>query len=392
MHRTGLTGIAATAGVIVAAAVGITHAQTTRSAQDGVYTDAQAARGQALYDKQCASCHGQGLKGLAAPPLVGDVFAATWQGQPLLELASKIRNTMPADAPGTLSADRRGRPRGAHPEERRLPRRAAPSWRRPRPRSRPSAGPRARPPRRRPATVKAYPPLGNMAQLMRGIFFPNSNLLFTVQTRDPAAPAPKPTPEQQSQGFSVFDWGQGIYGGWQMIDNAAIALADAGPLMLTPGIRCENGRLAPVTDPDWIKYTEDMIAVAQQDVQAVAVAQPGSGVGRDRRPLRLVRRVPWRVPRGAHPRAARRIRPIRRTSRTAACRARRRSRKGPRPLLLDELHERAVDRVGDEDLLRRAHGDEVRFAELAWALARTSRRPPAPCRRDPSAPPAPRSR
>ena len=46
-------------------------------------------------------------------------------------------------------------------------------------------------------TVKAYPPLGNMAQLMRGIFFPNSNLLFTVQTRDPAAPPPKPTPEQQ---------------------------------------------------------------------------------------------------------------------------------------------------------------------------------------------------
>ena len=102
------------------------------------------------------------------------------------------------------------------------------------------------------------------SQLMRGVFFPNSNLLFTVQTRDPAAPAPKPTPEQQSQGFSVFDWGQGIYGGWQMIDNAAIAIADAGPLMLVPGIRCENGRVAPVNEPEWIKYTEDMIAVARK--------------------------------------------------------------------------------------------------------------------------------
>jgi len=263
MHRTGLTGIAAIAGVVVALAISVTHAQSARSAQDGVYSDAQAARGQGTYDKQCASCHGQGLKGLAAPPLVGDAFAATWQGQPLLELASKIRNTMPADGPGTLSATdtadlvalilkTSGFPASRTELASNEEGLKTVGWP-----ARPAAAQAA-------GTVKAYPPLGNMAQLMRGIYFPNSNLLFTVQTRDPAAPAPKPTPEQQSQGFSVFDWGQGIYGGWQMIDNAAIALADAGPLMLTPGIRCENGRVAPVTDPDWIKYTEDMIAVARK--------------------------------------------------------------------------------------------------------------------------------
>jgi hypothetical protein len=38
--------------------------------------------------------------------------------------------------------------------------------------------------------------------------------------------------------------------------------------MLTPGIRCENGRLAPVTDAEWIKFTEDMIAVARKTYQA----------------------------------------------------------------------------------------------------------------------------
>jgi hypothetical protein len=63
------------------------------------------------------------------------------------------------------------------------------------------------------------------------------------------------------------DWGAGIYGGWQLVDNAAIALADASPLMLTPGIRCENGRLAPVTDADWITFTEQMIAVARKTYQ-----------------------------------------------------------------------------------------------------------------------------
>jgi hypothetical protein len=62
----------------------------------------------------------------------------------------------------------------------------------------------------------------------------------------------------------VFDWGQGIYGGWETIDNAAIAIADAGPLMLVPGIRCENGRLAPVNEPEWIKYTEEMMTVARK--------------------------------------------------------------------------------------------------------------------------------
>jgi len=263
MHRTGLTGIAAIAGVVVALAISVTHAQSARSAQDGVYSDAQAARGQGIYDKQCASCHGQGLKGLAAPPLAGDAFAANWQGQPLSELATKIQKTMPADGPGALSAAETAdlvtlilKTNGFPASRTELastdaglkavgwPARAAAAQ---------AAG-----------SVKAYPPLGNMAQLMRGIFFPNSNLLFTVQTRDPAAPQPKPTPEQLAQGFSVFDWGQGIYGGWQTIDNAAIAIADAGPLMLTPGIRCENGRLAPVTEPDWIKYTEDMIAVARK--------------------------------------------------------------------------------------------------------------------------------
>jgi mono/diheme cytochrome c family protein len=256
-------GITATVGFVAAAAIGVTHAQTARTAQDGVYSDAQAARGQALYDKQCASCHGQGLKGLAAPPLAGDAFAATWQGQPLSELAGKIQKTMPADEPNKMSAAEAtdlvalilktsGFPAGRTELASTEAGLKAVGWP-----ARPAVAQAA-------GTVKAYPPLGNMAQLMRGVFFPNSNLLFTVQTRDPAAPPPKPSPEQQNQGFSVFDWGQGIYGGWQMIDNAAIAIADAGPLMLVPGIRCENGRVAPVNEPDWIKYTEDMIAVARR--------------------------------------------------------------------------------------------------------------------------------
>ena len=133
---------------------------------------------------------------------------------------------------------------------------------------------------------------------MRGIFFPNSNLIFTVQTRDPGAPAP-PQSANQTGGFSFVDWGAGIYGGWELVDNAALALADAAPLMLAPGIRCENGRLAPVTDPDWIKFTEQMIAVARRtyrlsqtrNQEAVAEAT-GRSLGFVRRLSRGVSREP----------------------------------------------------------------------------------------------------
>ena len=35
-------------------------------------------------------------------------------------------------------------------------------------------------------------------------------------------------------------------------------------LMLNPALRCENGHPAPVTDPDWIRFTEQMITVSKQ--------------------------------------------------------------------------------------------------------------------------------
>ncbi len=61
----------------------LTNAQATRTVQDGVFTDAQAARGQGVYRQQCASCHGNSLEGAQAPPLVADGFVSRWQSQPL---------------------------------------------------------------------------------------------------------------------------------------------------------------------------------------------------------------------------------------------------------------------------------------------------------------------
>jgi len=103
-----------------------------------------------------------------------------------------------------------------------------------------------------------FPPAGNLAQVMRGILFPSSNLIFNVQTHDPNEVKAALDVNKNQGGFSWVDWGAGIYKPWDLVDYAAVALAESAPLMLTPGRRCENGKPVPVDRPDWIKFTEEL--------------------------------------------------------------------------------------------------------------------------------------
>jgi len=112
----------------------------------------------------------------------------------------------------------------------------------------------------------AFPPAGNMAQVMRGILFPSSNIIFNVQAQDPGAP--RPVYEQGKLAFSWADWGAGIYSPWEVVDYAAIALAESAPLLMTPGRRCENGKPVPVTDADWIKFTQGLVDAGKQAFKA----------------------------------------------------------------------------------------------------------------------------
>jgi mono/diheme cytochrome c family protein len=73
------------------------------SVLDGVYTEAQAARGMELYDKQCTLCHGEKLDGGIAPGLTGDDFTSEWVTQTVGDMVEKMRQTMPADDPGKLT-------------------------------------------------------------------------------------------------------------------------------------------------------------------------------------------------------------------------------------------------------------------------------------------------
>jgi hypothetical protein len=102
-------------------------------------------------------------------------------------------------------------------------------------------------------------PEGTLAQVMRGILFPNSNLIFAVQSEDPGVPR-----EAQSGGTgSLADPYAGVYPGWQMIENASLALSEAANLLMIPGRVCENGRPAPLDQEDWPQLVEGLRAAGR---------------------------------------------------------------------------------------------------------------------------------
>jgi mono/diheme cytochrome c family protein len=74
----------------------------------GVYTLAQAEKGEASFRQQCASCHGRELEGLedfCTPPLAGAEFWKRWGGQSVGSLYERIQTTMPENKKGSLSGD-----------------------------------------------------------------------------------------------------------------------------------------------------------------------------------------------------------------------------------------------------------------------------------------------
>jgi S-disulfanyl-L-cysteine oxidoreductase SoxD len=71
---------------------------------DGIYSEPQAARGEAVYKESCTSCHGEDLSGSGqAPALTGKEFNADWVDLSLGDLFDRTHLSMPADKPGSLT-------------------------------------------------------------------------------------------------------------------------------------------------------------------------------------------------------------------------------------------------------------------------------------------------
>ena len=76
--------------------------ESAKTVADGVYTDAQAARGATAYETACAGCHRADLGGGTGPALKEQRFAQQFADKDLRTLFSRIATTMPRATPGSL--------------------------------------------------------------------------------------------------------------------------------------------------------------------------------------------------------------------------------------------------------------------------------------------------
>ena len=98
---------------------------------------------------------------------------------------------------------------------------------------------------------------GTLAQVMQGILFPNSNIIFDAQNNDPVAKAKK-----------VESATGNPYGGWLEVENAAISLAEAANLLQIPGRLCSNGKPTPMDQSDWPGLVQGLRDAAQASYKA----------------------------------------------------------------------------------------------------------------------------
>ena len=96
------------------------------------------------------------------------------------------------------------------------------------------------------APPAAAQPHANLAQLMRSVPFTFSNIIFDAQSADPGAARKG---GDISEGATAAY--RSVYGGWQEVENSALALAEAANLIMIPGRVCENGKPVPIDRDDF---------------------------------------------------------------------------------------------------------------------------------------------
>jgi mono/diheme cytochrome c family protein len=90
-----------------ASRTGDSPALAPRSVWSGVYSQAQAARGEQAFVRNCIACHSDKLGEMAghgpAPAVIGPDFRVRWTGASIADLYDTIMQTMPAGASNSLS-------------------------------------------------------------------------------------------------------------------------------------------------------------------------------------------------------------------------------------------------------------------------------------------------
>ena len=92
----------------------------------------------------------------------------------------------------------------------------------------------------------------NLAQLMKGILYPNSNVIFFAQGDNP-----NDVPQAKDPATAVNPLASS-YGKWEAVENAGLAITEAANLLTIPGRKCSNGRAVPITNADWPKLVQGL--------------------------------------------------------------------------------------------------------------------------------------
>jgi hypothetical protein len=105
-----------------------------------------------------------------------------------------------------------------------------------------------------PSTNAAQEVYADLNRLMRGVLYPAANVVFFAQAENPADVKPN-TGQDPSMSTDPLT---STFGGWQAIENASLALAESANLLLIPGRICSNGTPAPMTDPAWATFVQEI--------------------------------------------------------------------------------------------------------------------------------------
>jgi hypothetical protein len=103
-----------------------------------------------------------------------------------------------------------------------------------------------------------------LAQLMKGTFYPASNVLFAAQDQNPADVPRAKDPNMATDPLTSS------YGKWEAVENSALAIAEVAKLLTLPGLKCANGLDVPVKNADWDKFVQGLQDAA---MTAYAAAQ-----------------------------------------------------------------------------------------------------------------------
>jgi hypothetical protein len=106
-------------------------------------------------------------------------------------------------------------------------------------------------------------PYASLGKLMRAIPFPASNIIFDAQSTDPGA-AVKPG---DGSGGATAQYAS-VYGGWEAVENAALALSETANLIMIPGRLCMNGKPVPNGNEDFTMWAAGLATAGEAALKA----------------------------------------------------------------------------------------------------------------------------